>query len=114
VDEPGILRSGRKVRTSIWLNGPHSFGFLVPRCNRSYPRPVSRVMTTLSKTFLLPNMIWQSDAMEVEDAARSCPCTERVEFDLEHHLATVEYNSPKALEDILMYLALAGYPAANA
>jgi copper chaperone CopZ len=71
-------------------------------------------MTLLSKTFLLPNMIWQVDEMEVEEILSSVPRTEQVEFDLDNHLATVKYSGPQALEEILLRLAEAGYPASNA
>lgn len=59
-------------------------------------------------------MIWQTDAMEVEEVISAVPRSEDVEFDLEHHLATVKYIGPDALEEILTRLAEAGYPAANA
>jgi hypothetical protein len=71
-------------------------------------------MTVLSTTLLLPDMKWQADSMEVEDAAFECALTEGIEFDVEHHLATVTYASPKALEEILLRLAEAGYPASTA
>ncbi|MHB8635734.1 MAG: heavy-metal-associated domain-containing protein [Fimbriimonadaceae bacterium] len=71
-------------------------------------------MPVLSSTLVLPNMKWLADAEEVEEAAYDCPLTERVEFDLDRHEATVSYTGQEALEQILVRLAEAGYPAANA
>ena len=71
-------------------------------------------MAVLSSTLLVPNMKWLADAEEVEEAAYDCPLTESVEFNLDRHEATVRYVGEDTLEQILLRLAHAGYPAANA
>ncbi len=71
-------------------------------------------MPVLSSTLILPNMKWLADAEEVEEAAYDCQLTESIEFDLDKHEATIMYTGKEALEQILLNLAHAGYPAASA
>ena len=71
-------------------------------------------MPVLSSVVVLPNMIWLADTDEVQDAAYDCALTEGIEFNLDRHEAVLRYTGAETLEQILLRLAEAGYPAANA
>lgn len=71
-------------------------------------------MAVLESTILIPTMTWLADTEEVHDAAFDCPLVEHIEFDLASHTARVQYTGAEALEEILLNLANAGYPAIQA
>ena len=70
-------------------------------------------MSVLTSVVTLPNMKWLADAEEVEEAAYLCPLTESVEINLESHEAILHYTGKETLEQILLRLAEAGYPASS-